>query len=188
MRNFTIAALALAGVLLLAGQSPAQRIVVRGSNNAVSVNRGGVVPAGASVARVGVAHNNVALAQAHVGGFNRSFVGARSFGIGSYGYGVGFNRGLYGVGSYNVFPASASYGLGLYGASYGAGLYGAGLYNGIGSYSAASYSIAPPVTYTLPPPQVTYGVQQAYAAPAADVKVEETTTTTYRTYTIPATR
>ncbi len=150
---------ALAILALVGMEANAQRVVVRGRNNNVAVGGGlGAAQAVRGVAPVGLARNNVALAQAHVGGFNRSFVGV--------GFN-GFNRGLVGYNNF-AFNGIRSYGYNQaaffpgYGLNYGAAAnYGIGYapaYGYAASYayapaSYASYAVAP-VTYALPPQQV----------------------------------
>ena len=169
MKSIIIVGLALAGLLLIADESKAQRIVVRGRGNNVTVANGGGLQANAFAgvnrggfngfrgvqANAGFRGNNVAFASAHVGGFNRSFHG-NNFAVVN-----GVNRNF---GHVNNFAFNRSFGYGV-NRSFGYG--GVAFAPSYGSYASFAYSA--PLAYAAPVATYSYG----YAAPPPVIVEEE---------------
>ncbi len=180
-------------LLLIAGESQAQRIVVRGRGNNVAIGTGG----GAASAARGGGFNMGAASAAASAGFGgaaasagRGSVAAAS--VGGYG-GVGFNRGFYG----NGFRFNRGYG---YSNAFSGG-YSNTFFGGIGYMPSYSYGLNLPLAlptylgYSACPAAVGYSSYgsgysdcnqaMSYVREPQTVLIEETTTVRKYTYQRP---
>lgn len=195
MKTFIASALALSCLALFVNDASAiGRPIIRGNNNVVNIGGGG---GAAFAARCGIGGVSAFAGVGHLGGVNAALNfnrGAFPINRGLYYGGLGVGRSFfpgYGAGYYG-----GGYSSGLYG--YGSGIYGAGLYNSLpyvplanglyletGLYQppAASYNVnavAAAVAALLSQQQA--GASYNYQSALQPTLVNETTTTTYRTY------